>query len=214
MSPLTRRSALKHVGFASAGLVLAPITIRGQAAPITVAGRPVEIAIGTVTASTVRISVRPIVSGTAQNVVNRGALVAAGEAREAGRLRDSSTPIRAGDLTVRFIPGVSPAIAVFRAGRLVQTLTLSSTASTIQFGLGKGHIFGLGEGGPQFDRKGNTFGTRNGQGGYQLRTHGGRVQIQWLVSTDGWAMYIHQPLGAFDLTGADGVLTPTSDALP
>ena len=40
---------------------------------------------------------------------------------------------------------------------------------------------------------------RNGQGGYQLRTHGGRVPIQWLVGTDGWGLFIHQPLGAFDL---------------
>ena len=214
MRPLTRRSALQRVGFASAGFVLAPFTIRGQTQPITVAGRPVEIAIATVSASTVRITVKPIAGGAAQNVVNRGALVAAADAREARRLRDSSAPVRAGDLTVRFIPGVSPAIVIERARRVVQTLTLSSAASTIQFGLGKGHLFGLGEGGPQFDRKGHTFGTRNGQGGYQLRTHGGRVQIQWLVSTDGWGMYIHQPLGAFDLTGADGVLTPTNDALP
>ena len=57
------------------------------------------------------------------------------------------------------------------------------------------------------------IGTRNGQGGYQLRTHGGRVPIQWLVSPDGWGMYIHQPLGAFDLTGSLGRLTPSSDAL-
>ena len=45
---------------------------------------------------------------------------------------------------------------------------------------------------------------RNGQGGYQLRTHGGRVPIQWLVGTDGWGMFIHQPLGAFDFTGTEG----------
>jgi len=47
-----------------------------------------------------------------------------------------------------------------------------------------------------------------------LRTHGGRVPIQWLVSTDGWGLYIHHPLGAFDLTGTDGTLTPTDRALP
>ena len=86
----------------------------------------------------------------------------------------------------------------------MQTLTLDAQQPAILFALGAGQVFGLGEGGPQFDRKGSTFGTRNGQGGYQLRTHGGRVPIQWLVSTDGWGMYIHQPLGAFDLTGAQG----------
>ncbi|NIQ54321.1 MAG: glycoside hydrolase, partial [Gammaproteobacteria bacterium] len=49
---------------------------------------------------------------------------------------------------------------------------------------------------------------RSGQGGYQLRTHGGVVPIQWLVSTDGWGLYIHQPLGTFDLTGERGRFAP------
>ncbi len=38
-------------------------------------------------------------------------------------------------------------------------------------------------------------------GGVRLRTHGGRVPIQWLVGTDGWGVYVHRPLGAFDFTG-------------
>ena len=46
-----------------------------------------------------------------------------------------------------------------------------------------GPLLGLGEGGPQFDRKGSIDEMRNGQEGYRLRTHGGRVPIQWMVST-------------------------------
>ena len=45
---------------------------------------------------------------------------------------------------------------------------------------------------------------RNGQGGYQLRTHGGRVPIQWLIGTAGWALFIHQPFGTFDLKARPG----------
>ena len=71
----------------------------------------------------------------------------------------------------------------------------------MSFLLGKGPLLGFGEGGPQFDRKGIVDRMRNGQGGYQLRTHGGRVPIQWLIGTDGWGLFIHHPLGAFDLTG-------------
>ena len=85
-------------------------------------------------------------------------------------------------------------------------------SADISFLLGSGPLLGMGEGGPQFDRKGAIDRGRNGQGGYQLRTHGGRVPIQWLVGTEGWGMYIHQPLGAFDLTGAVGRLTPSTDA--
>jgi alpha-glucosidase/alpha-D-xyloside xylohydrolase len=40
------------------------------------------------------------------------------------------------------------------------------------------------------------------QGGYQLRTHGGRVPVQWLIGPAGWALFVHQPYGVFDLTGA------------
>jgi hypothetical protein len=47
--------------------------------------------------------------------------------------------------------------------------------------------------------------------GYQLRTHGGRVPIQWLVAPTA-GNGIHQPLGSFDLVGSIGRLTPTSDA--
>lgn len=49
---------------------------------------------------------------------------------------------------------------------------------------------------------------RSGQGGYELATHGARVPVQWLVGTEGWAMFIHQPVGAFDLTGAEGRFIP------
>src|SRR5262249_51141135 len=41
-----------------------------------------------------------------------------------------------------------------------------------------------------------------------LRTHGGKVPVQLLLGTSGWAMYIHQPLGSFDLTGETGLFLP------
>jgi hypothetical protein len=40
--PITKRRALKGLAAAGAGMALAPSVIRGQAAPIMVAGRPVE----------------------------------------------------------------------------------------------------------------------------------------------------------------------------
>src|SRR5438876_979023 len=82
--------------------------------------------------------------------------------------------------------------------------------------LGDGPVLGLGQGGPQFNRRGVVDQMRSGQGGYQLRTHGAKVPIPFLIGTSGWAMYIHQPLGAFDLTGEQGQLLPTNaqTALP
>ena len=122
--------------------------------------------------------------------------------------------VRAGNLTVRYTAD-PPAIHIDTIkGQPVQRLALSADEPGLSFLLPKGPLLGLGEGGPQFDRKGSVDRMRNGQGGYQLRTHGGRVPIQWLVGTDGWGMFIHHPLGAFDFSGAEGRLTPAADALP
>ena len=188
--------------------------IRGQTAPIRVAGMPVEIAVAPVTAVTVRITVAAVAG--AAGVPEDGALVRAAEARALARSRtaDSFDPVAAGNLRVRFTADPPTIHVEGRGGQPVQRLTLDAQNPGASFLLPKGPLLGLGEGGPQFDRKGSTDRMRNGQGGYQLRTHGGRVPIQWLVGTDGWGMYIHHPLGSFDLTGAEGTLSPFADALP
>ena len=54
----------------------------------------------------------------------------------------------------------------------------------------------------------------SGQGGYKLHTYGGRVPIPWIIGTDGWAMYIHQPFGTFDFTGEQGKFQPKDATLP
>src|SRR5205823_1068370 len=52
---------------------------------------------------------------------------------------------------------------------------------------------------------------RSGQGGYRLRTHGGRVPVPWLIGTGGgWALFVHRPYGRFDLTGAEGRFEPVA----
>src|SRR5260370_24458880 len=100
-------------------------------------------------------------------------------------------------------------------GRLGQRLRGDAQTGWLAFALGEGPVLGLGEGGPQFDRRGNADRMRSGQGGYRLRTHGGRVPIQWLLG-NGWALFIHQPLGSLDLTGEYRVFTPhdLATALP
>jgi hypothetical protein len=139
---------------------------------------------------------------------------AAGRILAKRRARSETASIRAGNLIVRITAHPIAIRIDTPGGTPIQRLTLDAESPVAAFMLGKGPLFGLGEGGPQFDRKGIVDRGRNGQGGYQLRTHGGRVPIQWLVSTDGWGMFIHQPVGAFDLTGAEGRLIPAADAAP
>ena len=87
------------------------------------------------------------------------------------------------------------------AGDRVQNWRSMPRPAALEFSIGDAPLLGFGEGGPQFDRRGAVDAMRNGQGGYQLRTHGGRVPIQWLIGTAGWGLFIHQPIGAFDLKG-------------
>ena len=210
---LTRRAALKHLG---AGLVLARGVIRGQSAGIIVNGKPVEIVVSSLSPSTVRLSVLPIEGGRPTISMEDGAVLRQGEGRVIARRRapDRFKPVRAGNLVVRFTTSPPTFYIETRSGAPVQRLTLDAGAAAMSFLLSKGPLLGLGQGGPQFDRKGTTDRMRSGQAGYQLGTHGGRVPIQWLVGTDGWGMFIHHPLGTFDFTGAEGKFTPVGQGLP
>ena len=107
----------------------------------------------------------------------------------------------------------TPLSFAFKNGsETVQTIAVSDSA--IAFHTGDAPLLGLGEGGPQFDRRGSTETMRSGQGGYRLRTFGGRVPIPWIIGTGGWAIFFHQPLGAFDLSGPESKLTPAHAGQP
>jgi len=224
---LTRRELLQQLG-ATAGAAMLPLgVIRGQEAPIVVAGQPVEIALFSVSDDTVRITVRPLDAGTPAPIPETGALVSEdlGTARTRGRTAAAVQQVAAGNLSVAFIND-PPRLRISRngaAGRpavVFQELTLDATEPGMSFTLPAGPLLGLGEGGAQFDRKGHTDQMRNGQvnsatDGYRLAIHGTRMPIQWLVGTDGWGLFIHQPYGSFDMTGAQGRFTPRgSSALP
>ncbi|HMJ60489.1 MAG TPA: TIM-barrel domain-containing protein, partial [Bryobacteraceae bacterium] len=103
-----------------------------------------------------------------------------------------------------------------KGGRVVQELKLDTATGKLTFELGDSPVLGLGQGGPQFDRRGSIDRMGNGQGAYRLATHGARVPVQFAIGTGGWAMYVHQPLGVFDLTGKEGIFqTPNPEsALP
>jgi alpha-glucosidase (family GH31 glycosyl hydrolase) len=222
---ISRRQALRDLGAAGAGLALTGGVIRGQGRQIVIAGQPSEIEVSSVCPTTVRITVRPIVEDVPTPVPVTGALVqeSFGGGVVNARARTSFAPVRAGNLVVRFTHGPAGAPTLFvedTKSRVVQRFGLSADAPGMSFLLPKGPLLGLGEGGVQFDKKGSTDQMRNGQGagkedGYSLAIHGTRAPIQWLVGTDGWAMFIHQPFGRFDFKGPEGMFTPpAATALP
>ena len=215
--PISRRTVLKGLGAAGA------IPLRGASAvavavedpPLRVAGRPVEVTVTPIGLRIIRVSVIPTEDGRPQPIPDDGSLLrqdwgpplvrltAPGQTRSISRQRNGGSRSRASR---------SPS-----ASRHPMDDSSSRSASTrkparSRFHLGDGPVLGFGEGGPQFDRRGSADRMRSGQGGYRLRTHGGRVPVPWLIGTAGWAMFVHQPAGAFDLTKAEGQFTPAGPA--
>jgi alpha-glucosidase/alpha-D-xyloside xylohydrolase len=209
--PVSRRDTLKSLGSAGAGVLLNPRLIsNAQDAAIQVTGRLVGIALTSISAQTVRLSIVPIENGKPQPIPQDGSLAQQAWPEPVAQLTTlpSERTVRCGDLSVKL--SLEPLTIRVEAsdGRLVQQLRLDQQTGVLNFQTGDKPVLAFGQGGPQFDRRGETYTNRNGQGGYRLRTHGGRVPIQWLIGTGGWAMFIHYPYGAFDLTGPEGRLTP------
>jgi len=199
--PVTRRQALKGLGAAGAALVLR-IDTDAQGEPLSIAGQPVELRLASLSANTLRFSVLPK-GGTDADLNRDGGLVQLAEQR---RTIAPGAPIKLGQLSASIT--TSPVLLKVSDGRdrTVQEISIDPQG-VVEFLVGDAPLLGFGEGGAQFDRRGNVDAMRNGQGGYRLQTHGGRVPVQWLIGTEGWGLFIHQPFGAFDLSGPKGKLT-------
>ncbi|HKS80479.1 MAG TPA: TIM-barrel domain-containing protein [Candidatus Acidoferrales bacterium] len=216
---------IPRLGAADAGAIISTANPRqGGAATsaasqsLHIAGQEVEIQIASVSAHTVRITALPLQDGKPGTVPDNGSLVRSSWgpaiARLHGAIHDQS--VKAGNLTVK----ISAATLSFAIGsaeeEAAQQLTIDPDSGAISFISGDSPILGFGEGGPQFDRRGDIDRMRSGQGGYELGTHGGRLPVPWLIGTAGWAIFFNQPFGTFDLTGPNSKFQPKDpeSALP
>ena len=176
---------------------------------------PVEVQITPVSRYTFRLSVLPIQNGKPVPFPYDGSLLRTSWGAPITALRGTvaSRKIVCGDLRVDIsLPPIELRIANAR-NELIQELKVSEDGG-LSFLLGDSPLLGLGEGGPQFDRRGSIDTMISGQGGFRLHTHGGRVPIPWLIGTSGWAMYIHQPFGTFDFTATKARFQPKNAGLP
>ena len=173
-------------------------------------GSNFEVQIAPVSARTVRLTVVAVENGAAESVPDDGALVQPSWGEPVAKLRGSAArTVRCGELTVDFTPDPL-ALTVRDGSTTVQRLTIDAKTGAMTFVTGTAPLLGFGEGGPQFDRRGDQDRMRSGQGGYRLGTHGGRVPIPWLIGTSGWALFVHHPFGTFDLTGEVGRFEPAA----
>lgn len=199
MSPRwNRRDVLKGLVAASSAMFVPKQAKAGARPPEP----QVEIQITAVSAFTFRLSILAANHGSVGDIPLDGSLVRKSWGSPIAKLRAAPTgTISAGNhrLKISFQP-VSIEVANLQ-GDVIQQLAWDQNTGIFSFLNGSSPLFGLGEGGPQFDRRGSTDSMRSGQGGYKLATHGGRVPIPWVIGTSGWAIFFHQPYGTFDFTG-------------
>jgi alpha-glucosidase (family GH31 glycosyl hydrolase) len=91
------------------------------------------------------------------------------------------------------------------AERVRQEIQFDLDSTSVRFRLGSRPLFGLGEG-LIGDRRGTRDAMRNGQSSPELRMIGSRVPIPWLISPEGWGIFVGLPLGTFDLSGEVAVV--------
>jgi alpha-glucosidase (family GH31 glycosyl hydrolase) len=215
---LTRRNALR--GMVSAGALallpkrsaLAPTALLAEAAP-PLDLNAVSISVSSVSARTIRLTVQRTTNDKASLDAD-GALSLHEPPKLLAHMEGIAAPrtVTAGDLRV-VVSGSPLSFRVERkTGELVQQLSVDPDTSELRFSLGEGVLFGLGQGGPQFDRRGGVDRMISGQGGYKLGTHGARVPIQLLIGSAGWGLFVHAPLGAFDLHEDQGRLIADAES--
>lgn len=212
-----RRELLTQLAGASAGMLLAPAAVLASVS-LRVTGEDCEVQLTSVSGNTIRLSVLPTKHGTTTGVPSDGSLMKTSWGNPVTKLRGEvqAQTIDCGNTRVSFSLRPLTVTIMTPDGQTIQRLSVDEETGVVAFLTGDSPLLGLGEGGPQFDRRGSTDRMKSGQGGYQLATHGGRVPIPWLIGTSGWAMFFHQPFGTFDFTGAQSKFLPTSPqtALP
>ncbi len=204
-SPLSRRQWVQQMGGAAGAAMLAQAQDKAAGSGLQIARQEVEIQIATVSPHTFRLTVSPIRDGKPVAPADDGTLVTAAAGSPVAKLRGplKAETIKAGELRIQVTPEPLSFAVSTSKGEAVQQIKIDSATAAVSFPTGNVPLLGMGEGGPQFDRRGMTDRMRSGQGGYQLGTHGGRVPIPWLIGTGGWAMFFHAPYGGFDFSGPE-----------
>lgn len=181
----------------------------GSAQGLRIGNKPAELTVTEIGDGTLRVSLLP--SGdpaAAAKLEGSTVLHIEHPGKPALKLRSlpSAKTLRIGRQQIKLSP--SPLrVSLQTGGVTIQELEIDEASGKIRFSLGSGPIFGLGEGGPQFDRRGENDPMISSEDAYNKPKFGGRVPIPWLMSRR-WALFLHSPLGAINLSGQRGEFTP------
>jgi alpha-glucosidase (family GH31 glycosyl hydrolase) len=203
-----RRQVLQAVSATCAAFLL-PGTGFAEGGGFGPAEEDLEVRISSLSAHTFRVSVFAATRGGG-TVPGDGSLLRESWdgpiTKLSGELAERA--VKVGELSVKISPRPLTFTIAGPDGAVIQQLKLDRASGVVSFATGNSPLLGLGEGGPQFDRRGSVDTMKRGQGGYKLQTNGGRVPIPWLIGTAGWAMFFHAPFGTFDFSGPESKFLP------
>ncbi len=164
-----RRQVLRVVGATCAGFIL-PGTGFASEGGLERAEEDLEIRISSVSAHTLRLSIFSARSGGAV-VASDGSLVRESWDGPVTKLSGEfmEHAVKAGDLSVKVSASPLTFSIAGADGTAIQQLKVERASGVVTFATGNSPLLGLGEGGPQFDRRGSVDTMKRGQGGYKLR---------------------------------------------
>jgi alpha-glucosidase/alpha-D-xyloside xylohydrolase len=210
-SQWNRRDILKGLAAASTAVVVRPGWSNSQGPS---ADSPqLEVQMTAVSDHTLRLTLLSASREAQRSIPSGGSLVQDSWGTPTTKLADqTASAISIGKFRLSFSSHPFSVSIANEKGTAIQKFAWDEPSGVLSFFTGAAPLLGLGEGGPQFDRRGSIDAMRSGQGGYKLATHGGRVPIPWLIGTSGWAIFFHSPFGTFDFTGDQSKFIPATRA--
>ena len=195
---------------------------------LVIGGQRLELQLAPVSDHTLRVSLLPIAADeSVQTPANSPELAIGPLGAPLARIRTLAAPKTVDWSAYPIQVSTDPFAIVLTdgAGHSCQRLKIDRNGD-IRFATGSGPLFGLGQGGQQFDRRGGSFPLVNGQGEgvrsvdmrqpgarapayeFDLAHEGARITIPWILSAEGWAIFFRRPYGAFDIGEEECRLTP------
>jgi alpha-glucosidase (family GH31 glycosyl hydrolase) len=222
-SSISRRKAVGILGSATAGMLLGRASGVLQASPeasggpLSVSGQEVELQITPVSHRAIRLSLLPVVSGKVQPIRQGLVLVPGRWPPPSAKIRTAKgRELAWGERRISVSAHPLRIVIVSSHGKTIQQFEIDSQSGAVRFSLGHAPIYGLGESGKQFDRRGYRYSMTHGQNVPDVRLEGARIPVPWLLGTEGWGLLFHLPRGTFDLIGPQGQFQPRpgQSALP
>jgi alpha-glucosidase/alpha-D-xyloside xylohydrolase len=182
------------------------------AEPIRYAGNQAELSVSGVGERTVRIVLPPVdEKGKTRAAPPSTVLVDFPSELKLRRqeLADAEM-LSVGKLRVQVRPRPLTISVQALSGKIVQEIVFAESEASVRF-RATAPVLGMGEGAKQFDRRGVVYTMRDGWGAFNLPIYGSWVAVPFLIGTDGWALFVHEPRGQLDLRKSEASFTPAAD---